>query len=122
MFGEQTSAVLHSDVQSPSVELHEGNGELKPEQGGATKSTITAEPLNNQQVIEQYEPKKWDSRLIVNRVQVLLERVSFPPARPPFVREQVEADVRVRAVVGERDQVSVEGNDPESEKHRPYCI
>lgn len=86
------------------------------------KSTITAEPLNNQQVIEQYEPKKWDSRLIVNRVQVLLERVSFPPARPPFVREQVEADVRVRAVVGERDQVSVEGNDPDSEKHRPYCI
>lgn len=122
MFGEQTSGVLHSNVQSPSVELHEGNGELKPEQGGATKSTITAEPLNNQQVIEQYEPKKWDSRLIVNRVQVLLERVSFPPARPPFVREQVEADVRVRAVVGERDQVSVEGNDPESEKHRPYCI
>lgn len=120
MFGEQASAVLHSNIQSPSVELHEGNGELKPEQGGATKSTFTAQPPNNQQVIEQYEPKQWDSRLIVNRVQVLLERVSFPPARPPFVREQVEADVRVRAVVGERDQVSVEGNDPESEKHRPY--
>lgn len=42
--------------------------------------------------------------------------MSFPPARPPFVREQVQADVRVRAVVRERYQVSVEGNNLESEK------
>ena len=51
-----------------------------------------------------------DSRLVVNWVQSFLERVSFPPARPPFVRQQVETDVRVRAVVSERDQVSEEGN------------
>lgn len=50
----------------------------------------------------------WDSRLVVNWVEVFLEGVSFPPAWPPFVREQVEADVRIWAVVGERDQVSVE--------------
>lgn len=30
VFGEQTSAVLHRNIQSPPVELHEGNGELKP--------------------------------------------------------------------------------------------
>lgn len=31
--------------------------------------------------------------------------MGFPPAGPAFVREEVEADVRVRAVVGEGDQV-----------------
>lgn len=30
VFGEQASAVLHGYVQSPPVEFHEGNGELKP--------------------------------------------------------------------------------------------
>lgn len=30
VFGEQTSAVLHGDIQSPPVELHEGNAELEP--------------------------------------------------------------------------------------------
>lgn len=44
--------------------------------------------------------------------------MGFPPARPPFVREQVEADVRVRAVVRERDQVPAEGNDLQSEKKK----
>jgi len=34
VFGEQTSTVLHRNIQSPSVELHEGNTELKPEQEG----------------------------------------------------------------------------------------
>lgn len=29
VFGEQTSTVLHGHVQSPPVELHEGDGELK---------------------------------------------------------------------------------------------
>lgn len=29
VFGEQTSAVLHRNIQSPSVELDEGNAELK---------------------------------------------------------------------------------------------
>lgn len=48
VFGEKTSAVLHRNVQSPSVELHEGNTELK--------------------------------RLIINWIEGLLERVSFPPA------------------------------------------
>lgn len=33
--------------------------------------------------------------LIEDRVEVFLYGVSFPPARPPFVREQVEADVRI---------------------------
>lgn len=63
VFGEQTSTVLHCDIQSPPVELHEGNTELK--------------------------------RLIVNWIEGFLERVSFPPARPPFVRKQVEANVRI---------------------------
>lgn len=36
--------------------------------------------------------------------------MSFPPARPPFVGEQVEADVRIRALIRERDQVSVESS------------
>lgn len=30
VFGEQASTVLHGHVQSPPVELHEGDGELKP--------------------------------------------------------------------------------------------
>lgn len=31
MFGEQTPTVLHGDVESSPVELHEGDGELKAE-------------------------------------------------------------------------------------------
>ncbi len=31
VFGEQTTAVLHGNIQSPSVQLHEGNRELKPD-------------------------------------------------------------------------------------------
>lgn len=46
-----------------------------------------------------------DSRLVKDGVQVPLEGVSFPPARPSLVGEQVEADVRVGAVVSERNQV-----------------
>lgn len=65
------------------------------------------EPKNGARA--EAEPR--DSRLVVDRVQGFLERVSFPPARPPFVGKQVEADVRIRAVVGERDQVSAGVND-----------
>lgn len=69
--------------------------------------SAAGEPTANEPKVKA---ERRDSRLIVNWVEVLLERVSFPPARPPFVRKQVEADVRIRAVVGERDQVSVEVN------------
>lgn len=31
VFGEQTAAVLHGHVQGPSVQLHQGDTELKPE-------------------------------------------------------------------------------------------
>lgn len=79
VFGEQTSAVLHRNIQSPSVELDEGNTELE--------------------------------RLIVNWVEGFLEGVSFPPARPPFVRKQVQTDVRIGAMIGECDQVSAGVND-----------
>lgn len=107
MLGEQTAAVLHRNVQSSPVELHKGDGELKPE----GEHILTTQPPNGQRAAGRPY-----SRLIVNRVQGLLERVGFPPARPPFVREQVEADVRVRAVVREGDQVPAEGNDLQSEK------
>lgn len=96
MFGEQTSAVLHSNIQSPPVELHEGNRELKPEQterGRARSTFTTQQSLSHIEIQEKSE--QWDSRLIVNRVEGFLERMSFPPARPPFVRQQVEADVRI---------------------------
>lgn len=115
MFGEQSAAVLHSHIQSAPVELHEGNGELEPAQA-EPQEHIYNRPLDKTATedVKQSEQQQ-DSRLVVNRVQGLLERVSFPPARPPFVREQVEADVRVRAVVSERDQVSAEGSKLESE-------
>lgn len=64
--------------------------------------------FSRQQTPGTYESAQRCSRLVVNRVQVPLECGSFPPAWPPFVREEVEADVRVRAVVGEGDQVPAE--------------
>ena len=40
VFGEQTSAVLHRDVQSSSVELYEGNTELKPDQTETRRTKV----------------------------------------------------------------------------------
>lgn len=42
-FGEKTSAVLHRDVQCSSVELHDRNIELKPDQ---TERNTTDTNLN----------------------------------------------------------------------------
>lgn len=64
--------------------------------------------FTHQQTPGKHESVQQCSRLVVNRVQVSLECVGFPPAWPPFVREEVEADVRVWAVVGEGDQVPAE--------------
>lgn len=84
--------------------------------GRSHKSTFTTRPLDKTANKDtKRSERRRDSRLVVDRVQGLLERVSFPPARPPFVREQVEADVRVREVVSERYQVSVEGSKLQSE-------
>lgn len=87
MFGEQASSVLHGDIQSSPVELHEGDGELKPER---TRTAFT-----RQQTPGKQASALWRSRVVVNRVQVSLKCVSFPPAGPPLVRKEVEADVRV---------------------------
>lgn len=73
MFGEQTPAVLHGDIESSPVELHEGDRELKAE--GAEGRTFT-----RQRTPGKHESGRRRSRLVVNRVQVPLQRVSFPPA------------------------------------------
>lgn len=80
MFGEQTSAVLHRNIQSPPVELHEGNGELKPDQAQRDRadSVLTTRPLLMSS--RHHQQGEWDSRLVVNWVEVFLEGVSFPPA------------------------------------------
>lgn len=100
VFGEQASSVLYGHVEGPPGELHEGNRELKPGE---------AERLGSRGRRGDGAWERGRSRLVVDRVQVPLERVGFPPARPPLVGEQVEADVRIRAVVGEGDQVPEEG-------------
>lgn len=103
MFGEQTPTVLYGDVESSPVELHERDRELKAEWAERWRT------FTPQQTPGKYKSERWHPRLVVNWVQVSLERVSFPPAWPPFVRKEVEADVRVRAMVGEGDQVPAEG-------------
>lgn len=73
MLGEQTPAVLYGDVERSPVELHEGDRELKAE--GAERRTFT-----RPQTPGKSEWARRRSRLVVDRVQVSLQRVSFPPA------------------------------------------
>lgn len=60
--------------------------------------------------MELHEGNAELKRHIVDRVEVFLDCGSFPPTRPPFVRKQVEPDVRIRAMISERYEVSAAVN------------
>lgn len=83
VFGQEAPPVFHRYVQSPPVELHHRDAELKPAHQKLCYGTIA--PLGGG------GPTAGDSRLIVDGVQRPLHRGGLSLARAALVRQQVES-------------------------------
>lgn len=85
VFGQEAPSVFHRYVQSPPVELHHRDAELKPARQNLCYGTIA--PL----APGGGGPTAGDSRLIVDGVQRLLHRGGLSLARAALVGQQIES-------------------------------